>query len=366
IELALTTLLPTVSFLPPELLTLANSLLSQSRAKAAHLKPEEEIGRSYACAHIACQRLAKRLELDIDKPKPPVKPNVYKKLYAFLDDVLGTPKTPTRGNVTPGKNATTLSSGKRKRAIEEDEAEKTPRQSTSEEQDIDGLPSSVATLVRTICQSTSTSKAAPHIFVGARAVKAEIESRAAPPQTEPESRSKRRRKTPQSAKSAKSAPPPPSEVPETKPEIKWPALILALHTITCARMRGLPISNSDVHTMKREALEKVLESHYAGAGKKELETDLGFYILEAEDSGWLEMEWYENIPEGGKEKGGGKEGREVEGGGGGGRRRGNAAGLEYGLGTMFSPEVDWLSEERREEFRAWKEGILKRIEGIEA
>lgn len=414
IELALSTLLPTVSFLPPELLALSNSLLSQSRAKAAHLKPEEEIGRSYACAHIACQRLAKRLELDVEKPKPPVKPSVYKKLYAFLDGVLGTPKTPTRGvegrrrdalngegtpsktptskTTTPSKSAVTPTSGKRKRAIGEDGAEKTPRQSTGEEQDIDGLPASVTTIVRTICKSTSTSKAAPHILVGSRAVKAEIESRAAPPQTEPESGSKRRRKTPQSAKSTKSAKV--AAPAETKIEIKWTALILALHTITCARMRGLPISDSSVHAMKRDGMEEVAQS-YEG-GKRQLERDIGFYILEAEDSGWLEMEWYTNIPEGiqewqddgeldeevegedeeeqtprkskrpsktplrRKEKHGGKEAMDIDGG------RINAAGLEYGLGTMFQPAVDWLSEERREEYGIWKRGILKGIEEIEA
>ncbi|KAF7191775.1 hypothetical protein HII31_06820 [Pseudocercospora fuligena] len=412
IELALSTLLPTVSFLPPELLALANSLLSQSRAKAAHLKPEEEIGRSYACAHIACQRLAKRLELDVEKPKPPVKPSVYKKLYAFLDGVLGTPKTPTRGEggrrrdalngegtpsktpaskpTTPSKSAATPASGKRKRVIEEDEAEKTPRQNTNEEEDVDGLPASIATIGRSICKSTSTSKAAPHILVGARAVKAEIESRAAPPQTEPESGSKRRRKTPQSAKSTKSAKV--AAPTGTKIKIKWPALILALHTITCARMRSLPISDSSVHAMKREGMEEVAEG-YVG-GKRQLERDIGFYILEAEDSGWMELEWYTNIPEGiedwqdekedeeaeedeqedtprkskrpsktplrRKEKHGGKEAMDIDGG------RINAAGLEYGLGTMFQPAVDWLSEERREEYRVWKRGILKEIEAIEA
>ncbi|KXT10149.1 hypothetical protein AC579_9744 [Pseudocercospora musae] len=403
VELALTTLLPTVSFLPPELLALANSLLSQSRAKAAHLKPEEEIGRSYACAHIACQRLAKRLELDAEKPKPPVKPSVYKKLYAFLDGVLGTPKTPTRGvegrrwdalngegtpsktpiskNTPPTKGAATPTSGKRKRAVGEDEAEKTPRQSTNKEQYVDGLPTSVSTTARKICKSTSTSKAVPHILVGVRAVKAEIESRAAP---EPESGSKRRRKTPQSAKAAAPT--------ETKIEIKWPALILALHTITCARMRGLPISDSSVHAMKREGMEGVVEG-YVG-GKRQLEGDIGFYILEAEDSGWLEMEWYTNVPESiedwqdeaeldeeedgeeeetprkskrpsktplrRKEKHGGKGAMDIDGG------RFNAAGLQNGLGTMFQPAVDWLSEERREEYRVWKRGILKGIEEIEA
>jgi len=54
---ALNGLIPTSSSpLPPELIELAVSLLAQSRSKASSLKVEEEIARSYACAHLACER----------------------------------------------------------------------------------------------------------------------------------------------------------------------------------------------------------------------------------------------------------------------------------------------------------------------
>lgn len=57
VEQALTTLLPThANDLPPELLSLALSLVAQSRSFSASLKPEEEIARPYACAEIACRR----------------------------------------------------------------------------------------------------------------------------------------------------------------------------------------------------------------------------------------------------------------------------------------------------------------------
>lgn len=55
-EQALITLVPTLHSLPPELVELSTSLLAQSRTKAATLKPEEEIGRIYVCANIACER----------------------------------------------------------------------------------------------------------------------------------------------------------------------------------------------------------------------------------------------------------------------------------------------------------------------
>lgn len=96
IELSLTSLLPTVSPLPDELVNLAASLLAQSRTKATTLKPEEEIGRTYACSHIACQRLGHWLALDIAKPTPPVNPKVYSKLHTYLNSVLRTQTTPRR------------------------------------------------------------------------------------------------------------------------------------------------------------------------------------------------------------------------------------------------------------------------------
>jgi origin recognition complex subunit 6 len=43
----------------------------------------------------------------------------------------------------------------------------------------------------------------------------------------------------------------------------------------------------------------------------------------------------------------------------------NPAGLLPGLGTMFQPAVDWLCEERRAEFDAWKEDLLADVALVE-
>lgn len=56
VEQALVSLVPSINTLPIELTSLANALLMQSRSKATNLKPEEEIGRIYACAHLACEK----------------------------------------------------------------------------------------------------------------------------------------------------------------------------------------------------------------------------------------------------------------------------------------------------------------------
>ncbi|KAI2610772.1 uncharacterized protein GGS25DRAFT_163559 [Hypoxylon fragiforme] len=89
LEPTLLSLLPTYSKdLPPPLLELASSLLTQSRHTAGTLKAEEEVARAYACAHIACERLKIKLDLPPIQSRPPVPPRIYKRLYTHLDKVL--------------------------------------------------------------------------------------------------------------------------------------------------------------------------------------------------------------------------------------------------------------------------------------
>ncbi|KAI1389207.1 uncharacterized protein F4822DRAFT_272794 [Hypoxylon trugodes] len=89
LEPTLLSLLPTYSKdLPQPLLELASSLLTQSRHSAGTLKAEEEVARAYACAHIACERLKITLDLPPIQPRPPVPPRIYKRLYTHLDHVL--------------------------------------------------------------------------------------------------------------------------------------------------------------------------------------------------------------------------------------------------------------------------------------
>ncbi|KAK2746971.1 hypothetical protein FQN57_002543 [Myotisia sp. PD_48] len=89
IEQALVTLLPALAEeLPQELIQLASSLLAQSRSSGTSLKPEMEIARPYACAEIACKRLAKLLNLPSTSSRPPCPPRIYKKLYAYLEQSL--------------------------------------------------------------------------------------------------------------------------------------------------------------------------------------------------------------------------------------------------------------------------------------
>ncbi|EME43075.1 hypothetical protein DOTSEDRAFT_173704 [Dothistroma septosporum NZE10] len=348
VELALAGLLPTVAFLPPELIALASSLLSQSRAKAASLKPEEEIGRTYACAHIACNRSAKRLDLEVGKPAPPVKPRVYDKLYKYLDSALTTtrqqnaPRTPQMNKVKDVPASAGKSSKRKHNEAEQD----------------DDVPGFAMPMVRAVCKAGGIPAAVPHVMVGAAAAVREIVSRAS--KSKNDLPSKRRRKTPQSANGVALS--------------KWPALIAALYGFTAARMRSISAEDDEYDMLRKTATEVVkkyceensetLPSEVT-TGSNKLDSNIKFYALEAEDCGWLEMDWYHNIPEGGCE---GQDESEVpesdllvddedEVG---------RAGLLPGLATMFQPAIDWLSDERRADFAQWKKGIMKEISAIEA
>jgi origin recognition complex subunit 6 len=100
--------------------------------------------------------------------------------------------------------------------------------------------------------------------------------------------------------------------------------------------------------------------------------------MQAATTGWYEMEWYRNLPTREENEDGNpttprkqpaktplrrKEKHSQ-------RKIGDEdvygpAGLLPGLGTMFQPAVDWLSEDRREDFATWKQETLSFADAIE-
>ncbi|KAL1646852.1 hypothetical protein SLS58_002987 [Diplodia intermedia] len=88
IEQALVGLVPAHNGpLPPELLNTAVSLLAQSRNKASSLRPEEEIARTYVCAHLACESAARNGDNDDDG----IVPSYVTPLIRALCRALGAP-----------------------------------------------------------------------------------------------------------------------------------------------------------------------------------------------------------------------------------------------------------------------------------
>ena len=173
-ELSLQSLLPTIGILPAQLLSLANTLLSQSKSKASNLKPEEEVGRIYAVSHIAAERLQNRLNLEIGKPAPPVKPRVYAKLKGYLNGVLVEPSTPKAKRVEDKLGSVVQSRSGAGRAKVESaptsmrkkwaEARRVPVEEGGK-RDVE-VPRFVMGMVEDLCKGSSHKSAQPHVFVG--------------------------------------------------------------------------------------------------------------------------------------------------------------------------------------------------------
>ena len=387
IEQALTSLLPTTSPLPPELLALSASLLAQSRTKAANLKPEEEIGRTYACCHIACERLGHRLGLElVGKPAPPVKPRVYAKLRAFFNSVLRTTATgtsPRRGRgedqvgkghdgvdatrggeqVTPVKStAATPSSLRKRRAAgqggHDDEVE---------------VPDFVMPLVRHLCKEFDMREAAPHVFAGARSVLNERQQYAMADVDETSSSAKKQKIGDRTRTS--------TEGQRTIEDHVIPALVVALYVATTIKMSGRNEEGSLEHRDSVVGAAKEYCDERQIATSRDWHEDVKNISAQAQNT-WSKMEWYHNVPEPRAAEVDGEPAedededdaysksiklpyktplRRKEKHGAVKKDDAGAAGLLPGLGTMFQPAVDWLSDERRADYARWKKEILRQL-----
>ncbi|EMC97346.1 hypothetical protein BAUCODRAFT_448811 [Baudoinia panamericana UAMH 10762] len=250
------TLLPTLSPLPAPLLELATSLLAQSRTRASSLKAEEEIARAFACCHIACERLGKKLGLELEQRNilPPCKPKVYTRLKTFLGTVLRTLTTPR----TPGGRQVTRSG-----------AEAVPS------------PSKVVTSSKLETTVTPVS----------------------------------RRSTRQRVVSAKQP---------NVGQVAEPVVVEELATTAAPQQEKYPHAVGDIHDTNGD------EDQEQSPVKRPSKTPLRR-----------------------KEKHGGRDDSD-----------GNLgpAGLLPGLGTMFQPAVDWLSDERRANYAEWEKEMRCAIE----
>ncbi|KAL1971354.1 hypothetical protein VTN77DRAFT_306 [Rasamsonia byssochlamydoides] len=442
VEQALATLLPThADELPPELLSLAQSLVAQSRSYSTSLKPEEEIARPYACAEIACKRLSRALKLPPLVGHPPCPPRVYKKLYAFLEKSLasstvstkrsapgsapGTPTrpssvttTPTKGTApirTPSKttlrNTPTKSTPLKRTALDWQNTSSSSSRKLSvknalpnglESTSIKDAPAWVMPSIRTVCKTLSTPAPRmglwsrppisrmlpPHIFAGVSSILHFISV------------------VPYSAldkEALEFLDPLRSEEGEESEDYKELvyALIVAVYFIVLARRRtpnpasgagtdgdaGAAAGDNPRKMDKKtfaEMRNTALSSLGLSPAEKRHGEDVDAWIALIMKQGWAKgQEWFENVPMAGENDGddelsdhaddydedGGPVRSSTK------RRRSSLLlrsgspqeeGLLLpGLGTMMQDRVDWLSEERQEDYLEWKAEILKRIEEME-
>lgn len=393
IQRTLNLIVPTASTLPPSLVDLATSLLAQSGAKAPSLKPDEEIARTFACSHIACERLKNRLGLEIGKVGPPCGPRVYKRLYAFLDSALpAAPSTPRTNRVkdveatpTSGRNARQAANvaasgsketpgslgGKRSRAIAQDDATNAD------------LPRFTMALIRYLCTAMETPELSMHVYAGVESVYRSLQT--ANEDTSGSATPSKRQKL--NADNSEAAGSDTMPVPKAR---HIPALVAAVYIFTTGKRDESVESPDEEHAAKTlAAVESYFSKQKVAPVKVSADTllqDSQAYLKLAE-SGWQEMEWYNNTPAAGS-------GIKATGTASGNQRNKPAtphkrpsktplrrkekhaqrpldeddhgpAGLLPGLGTMFQPAIDWLSEERVSDFELWKQDLLNSVNAIE-
>ncbi|KAL3446839.1 origin recognition complex, subunit 6 [Aspergillus insuetus] len=428
VDQALATLLPThANDIPPELRNLALSFVAQSRSFSTSLKPDEEIARPFACAELACKRLARALKLPPLLGHPPCPPRAYKKLYTLLERSIapsisspkrtvnspapGTPsrsgsapttptkqsrvaQTPSKVSTTPrGLENTPSKSTPLKRTFTDGEESRTPQRSkkiqshshlTSSK--IPDAPAWVMASIRQVCKTLSTPAPRmstwsrppisrtlpPHIFAGVSSVLYFVDNEedfdeVAAEFLEPVTTTKDREKDE-----------------DFKDIIN--ALVVAVYFLVLARRRTPSESSGDIAQEETRKMDKktfsemrqtALVSLGLPSSVRRHREDVEQWIALIMELNWAHgKEWFENVPHAGEldgdeaylsdEGGDDKRQRTLQG------ERGSLVlndtrrGLLPGLGTMMQDRVDWLSPENQEDYAEWKADILARIEQVEA
>ncbi|QKX58122.1 uncharacterized protein TRUGW13939_05243 [Talaromyces rugulosus] len=439
VEQVLATLLPThANEIPPELLSLAQSLIAQSRSYTSSLKPEEEIARPFACAEIACRRLARALKLPPLLGHPPCPPRVYKKLYTFLDNSIGGSskaagkagsRTPSRAATTPRKEtAATPSNTASARTLQNNTPSKsTPRRSNLLNDRANGTPSKTASVkrarfkedplqtsyiikdaadwvmpsVRTVCKTLSTPAPRmsllsrppvsrtlpPHMFTGVSSILhffSSMTDDAFGKLDEEASDFLEILRTPGEEKT------------DDYKEIVM-ALVVAVYFLVLARRRspGPVTENTNAEStptpdesqkMDKKTFSEMRQTALSSLGlsptDKRHGEDVDAWIALIMDQNWAKgQEWFDNIPSVGQrsddfldENGHGLEDDDPMEASTPKRRRtklfaqagSNKEGaLLPGLGTMMQDRVDYLSEDRREDYLEWKADMMKRIASMD-
>jgi origin recognition complex subunit 6 len=278
-----------------------------------------------------------------------------------------------RQGAASGVKATPGSLGKRSRAVAE------PDSGAS------NLPQWTMPMIRHICEASGSPRAATYVYAGVESVYRALQSAAQKAEAgEAATPSKRRRSNGGDMDKIT------SDILSMPTDEQIPALIIAVYLVTAEAMQGQtrPAANKSRQRKAQSAAEALLitqENTTIEIKPKDIET-----YLQGSKQGWTGMEWYKNLrstndndhdnntnhgadydelsgpntprrrpaktPLRRKEK---HSQRRI------GEEEQNPAGLLPGLGTMFQPAVDWLSEERRMEFEEWKEELLGSVALIE-
>ncbi|EPE25641.1 hypothetical protein GLAREA_01553 [Glarea lozoyensis ATCC 20868] len=354
--------------LPPELIELARSLLAQSRIKASTLSAQEETGRTYACANIACERLKTTLDLPPVEPRPPIPPRVYTKLYKYFDRTLvpnsrrksrndnderDLNKTPSGSRFRDASANSTPRSLPQRHTPSKASSHDTPRKNRTSKPglkyasnaDLDSsIPRWLAPVIRKMCTAMGTKEVIPHVMAG-------VESMLRLPKVvslEPDES-------------------------VLQPGHKTPALIAATWFFVLQKFRDKSITGAEFRDQRTKILDIFkhikedagIAAKIGGDDDKFWEgwedirpLDIQSWIEVATKRDYLEMDWLTNIAnEDEDENGEGLNGYSNIG------VSNNTSGLaeRMHIGRRMQDEYDYLSPENRAEYQRWKDSILAQI-----
>ena len=175
------------------------------------------------------------------------------------------------------------------------------------------------------------------------------------------------------------------------------AMVVAVYFLVLARRRNPATTemsegtNNEAQKMDKKTFTEMRQTALTCLGlstDRKHRDDVDQWIALSMERGWANgQEWFQNIPLAGEVDGEDEDGKSYQNldeedttlrsvrlpkrhaaGDMRPTRSKNAShgGLQPGLGTMMQDRVDWLSEDRREDFLEWKADILARIEGSQA
>ncbi|KAL8713060.1 MAG: hypothetical protein Q9220_002920 [cf. Caloplaca sp. 1 TL-2023] len=344
--------------LPAELINLAVSLLAQSRNNASSLKAEEEIARTYACTHLACERLKQSLGLSRIQPRPPCPPKIYQKLYRHLDSALpaGTRRTsrvPRPSEITAPRQPSPITPRKPNRSAAT--APFSARAKRKRATTVSGnVPSWVMPAIRGLCKRLGAPAAPPHVFAGVSSVLT------LPSPVEPTSD---------------------DDQIERLRRLSVDALIVSIYILVRTRLSGIETDPKAYPAQRDEALAILTQLHNSDqplAG--DLQDQANDWMREIGKGRWTDLDWFANVVQGaglglGKDNpnqngepddsGVDEDDELIDTTGAFTQDLTETDFLQPGLGTMMQDRVDYLSAKKRAEYRVWKKDLLARIDRME-
>ncbi|KAI4107605.1 MAG: hypothetical protein LQ339_002511 [Xanthoria mediterranea] len=344
--------------LPPELIELAASLLAQSRNKASSLKAEEEIARTYVCAHLACDRLKQNIGLPKIHYRPPCPPKVYEKLYRHFDSALSTSARRSSRSTrllepvksTQASSTTRQTSVKTSASIPYSAGRGRKRELAISKQE----PSWVMKAIRGLCKQLDAPAAPPHVFAGVSSI-------------------------------LTTSPPYQQSMTENDLErlrsLSVESLIVAVYMLVRTRLSGVETDPSTFSEQRDTALTVLIQVRNGEETSTAIDpTSVIDWMQEIRRGRWTELDWFSNVTVGAglglddaeathpidSDRGDSDDDEPVA------HRKRAARGygaekpyLQPGLNTMMQARVDYLSDEKRAEYQIWKKGILARIDRME-